>query len=351
MKHFIKAFALLLPLGLSIFFLTCSREEIITNSPPVIQSTKGAYILSEGGFSPGSSKLSLYSVTKDSFYLNIFSGGLLGLFPDGLILFNNFLYLTEQGNFNGPGKLHKLDTTGAVILTSQPFGRNPYSLTIANNKIYVTNGPESNVSVLDINFLTGVKTIGVGAYPQEILSFGNKVFVCNTSVFNGAKDSTVSVIDAISDNVVASITVKMNPSSLAITKDNKLLIGCADSLNRAYIYLTDPNTYVKLDSFLIPEGFDKDITVDKNTNDIYFISYLNDIVKLNLTTKSTSTVLYFNPPAFIYGYGFDYVNKKHYILDAINFTVDGKLYIYNVNGSIEKTFVAGIAPRRVVFKF
>ena len=104
----------------------CTREEIIIPEPPVVLTTNGAYILSEGGVNPGSSKLSFYSITKDSFYTNIFSSGILGLFPSGLIFKSNNLFLTEQGNFGSAGKIYKLDTNGSMLL-SQVVGTNPYS--------------------------------------------------------------------------------------------------------------------------------------------------------------------------------------------------------------------------------
>ena len=195
-----------------LLFSSCTRDAVIIPEPPVVITTNGAYILSEGGVNPGSSKLSFYSIPKDSFYINIFSPGNLGLFPSGLIFKNNNLFVTEQGNFGSAGKIYKLDTNGTTLL-SQVIGTNPYSLTSANNKIYITNGPASNVSVVDMNSLSIIKNIGVGAYPQEILAIGNKVFVCNTSLYGGAQDSTVSVIDATTDNVVKTVIVQKDPSS------------------------------------------------------------------------------------------------------------------------------------------
>ena len=142
------------------------------------QQVSKVYVLSEGSGSPGSAKLSMLDLQNTSYTENIFNPGNLGLFPDGLIYHENHLYLTEQGNFGGSGKIYKLDTLGNV-LNSTTVGRNPYSLTISNDKIYITNGPASNVSVLNLNDLSLVTTVTVGVYPQEILAKNNKVFVAN----------------------------------------------------------------------------------------------------------------------------------------------------------------------------
>lgn len=342
--------AISLALILTFNFIGCDKE----GNPIVpinIATTKGAYILSEGGGSPGSSTLSLYSVVKDSFYLNIFSGGTLGSFPDGLMLYNNSLFVTEQGSFGGAGKIHKLDTTGVVQQSSSPFGTNPYSFSILNSKVYVTNGPSSSVSVLDLGNFSLIKTITVGVYPQEIISLGGKVFVCNTSVFGGTRDSTVSVIDPLLDSVIAKITVRKDPSSLAITNDGKLLIGCPGT--SGYIYKVDPVSLAKLDSIVnLVDGFSKDMSLNSLAGDVFYISNNNNISKVNLSTKLSSTVITNTNPAnsFFYGYAYDEINSKHYVLDARNFVLSGHLYIYNSSGVSEKDFITGVAPRRVIFK-
>ena len=311
------------------------------------QSSK-AYILSEGGFSAGSSKLSLYNFTSNTFTQSIFNPGNLGLYPDGLIFYNNYLYLIEQGNYGTQGKIYKLDTNGTVQ-TSVSFGTNPYSLAIANNKIYATNGPISKVVVLNLNGFGIAKEISVGVYPQEILSYNNTVFVCNTSLYGGSKDSTVSVINALTDSVVARITVRKDPSSLAISKDNKLLIGCPGSNGK--IYKVDLTTYQKTDSISLSSGFAKDMAVDMNTGNIFYINYNNGISYCNFSTGQVNNVISNPNPAvnYFYGYNYDYTIGKHYITDAKNFTVSGSLYIYNSVYSLENTFTTGVAPRRIAF--
>jgi YVTN family beta-propeller protein len=308
-----------------------------------------AYILSEGGFSAGSSKLSLYNIPSNDFTQNIFSPGNIGLYPDGMIFHENHLYVLEQGGFGGEGKIYKLDSNGTVI-NSRSFGTNPYSLVIANGKIYTTNGPAGTVIVLNLNDFSTVKTVNVGVYPQEIIAHGNKVFVCNTSEFGGDSDSTVSVINTATDSVIATITVTKDPSSLAITNDGKILIGCPGSQSK--IYAVDPVTHQKIDSFAVENGFGKDIAVDRNSDNIYYISYANAIARLNLVSRVVTQIIENPNPAavYFYGYNFDYTNNKHLVADAKSFVVNGALNIYNLAGTLEHTYATGIAPRRIVLK-
>jgi len=349
----LKTIITLFLLSAIICFTGC-RDEVVNNIPATIAG-KGVYVLSEGGFSAGSSKLSFYNINTNSISENIFHPGSIGLFPDGLILKDNMLYLLEQGNFNSAGKIYLLDTGGAVDVSSS-IGTNPYSLTIANDKVYITNGPSNNVSVLNLSIWQVTGSIPVGTYPQEIISGGGKVFVCNTSVYQGATDSTVSVIDAATDQVVHTIKVRQTPSSLAFTNDGKLLIGCPGTSATGIIYKYDIDTYSRLDSFVISNGFasgfDRDIRVDPNNDNIYFLCYTNNVVKLNLSTKQSELfITNQNAATEIWtGYNFDAVNGKHYVANAKDFVTSGSLIVFDLNGNMTGTFATGISPRRIVVK-
>lgn len=336
MKKLIYLFAVLIFVSLS----SCSDNNIVN---PVVNTSDGVFLLSEGSFSAGSSKLSYYNSTKDSFYVNVFNPSNLGLYPDGIIKYNNNLFITEQGNFGSAGKIYKTDLNGTLV-SQQSVGTNPYSLTSANNKLYITNGPSSKVSVVDPSSLSTIKEITVGVYPQEILSYNNKVFVCNTSAFGGASDSTVSVIDAATDAIVNTLRVDKDPASLCITNSNKLLVASTGTSGKIYVFETV--TYTLVDSLYSPFGFSKDFSVDRNSDNIFFVGNDGDIIQLDFSTKSFTTLIAKPSNAFIYGYVFDYIGGKHYLADAVNFISNGNIKIYSANGSYIKEYQTGIAPRR-----
>ncbi|HRE42031.1 MAG TPA: T9SS type A sorting domain-containing protein [Ignavibacteria bacterium] len=307
-----------------------------------------AYVLCEGGFSSNSSRLGMYNILQNNYNGNIFTPGNLGLYPDGLIYHQNYLYLLEQGGFGGEGKIHKLDTNGTVVM-SRSFGVNPYSLAISNGKIYTTNGSSRKVIVLDLNSFNTVKEITVGVYPQEIVSVGNRVIVANNSLFGGDQDSSISVIDCQNDSAISRVFFRTEVSSLAISNDGKVFIGCSGDKGR--IYKFDPVSLQRLDSFQLSSGFEDDLTADRNSNDVYYINYFNGISKLNLISKQVTDIINNPDPAnvYFYGYNYDYSMNKHYVADAKSFVVNGALRIYNSAGVQENSFATGIAPRRIVF--
>ncbi|MGV8017592.1 MAG: YncE family protein [Ignavibacteria bacterium] len=335
--------ALYLLFLISALIISSCSDNPVNNT--IITATKGVYILSEGTMSPGSGKLSYYDSAKDTFHINILNQGSFGLFPDGIVSNSGYLYITEQGNYNSAGTIYKTDLNGTVLEQKQ-VGTNPYSLCYENGKFYITNGPAGNVSVLDGN-MNFVKDIQAGVYPQEIVSASGRVYVCNTSVYGGPYDSTITVIDANSNEVLKTLRVDRDPSSLAITNDGKLIAGCPGIGGRIFIF--DTFGYSLSDTLTSPYGFSKDISPDKLSKDVYFIGYAGDIIKLNLDTRVFTKFI--EAPAgtsYIYGYAYDVVNSAHYVLDAKNFSTSGTFSIYNASGQLQKAFTAGVAPRRIL---
>ena len=315
------------------------------------QQLNKVYVLSEGGFTPGSSQLSMLNVQSNELSNSIFSPGNIGLYPDGLFLTDTEIYLSEQGNYGGAGKVYKLDKTGAVIASSE-VGTNPYSLTLTNNKVYITNGSASNVSVINSDDFSLVKDIEVGVYPQEIISNENYVFVANTSLWGGDSDSTISVISTNLDSVINTITVRLNPSSLALTNDNHLLIGCPGSDTNGVIYKVELTNFTKVDSFTIPtHGFGGNIYVNNETNKIYFTASFNDIIEFDLNSKESKRVVQPLDATYIYGYNYDMISNVHYLLDAKDFSANGNLLTYNSEGELLNTYETGVAPKRVVLDY
>lgn len=311
------------------------------------QQLNGVYVLSEGGFSSGTSMLSKINSQNNEFTQNIFNDGDIGLYPDGLIVANENIYLLVQGSFGGSGKLYKLDTSGNVLL-SKEVGTNPYSLAYSNNKIYITNGPASSVTVVNESDFTSVKEISVGVYPQEIIAYEGNIYVANNSLWGGDSDSTVTVINSETDEVINTITVKPDPSSLAISNEGDLLIGCPSGI----IYEVELQSFAKVDSFEISDlGFGKDICVDKNSDMIYFKSMSNVIAGLNLSTGETEIAVEDNNILFTYGYGYDYISGNHYLTDAKDFSSNGALHIYNGEGVLLNSYETSIAPRRIAFEY
>lgn len=335
-----------------VFLQGCYRDEIIiTTNPSTLPHKLGVYVLSEGNGIANQSALSFLSYANGDFSYNITFPSVLGLYPDGIVDYSGTLYVTERGSPGNSGKIYKIDTTG-VISASNSIGLNPYSLAVFNSKAYCTNGPDSSVSVIDLNSMAEIKRIRVGINPQEIIGINNRVFAANTRLPSGRIDSTVSVIDVNTDEQIFKIKVNTAPSSLAISKEGFLLVGTSGNGGMIYKY-SPTNPYQKLDSFFVNSLTVGDISVDYNSNVLYFISNRNSIVRLDLSSRVTTTIITAgssNEVEYINGYAYDFKSQKHYIADAKDFTRPGYLYKFNSTGQAEAGYQTGISPRRVLIR-
>jgi YVTN family beta-propeller protein len=166
-----------------------------------------------------------------------------------------FLYVVLNGN----NQLVKQDfITGDIIWTIDP-GVAPYGITLASEKLYITNWAgrhpelddkevagvpwgsarvdnksggatrEGSITVIDPNEGTIIKRLEVGLHPNEIISDkkGRFVYICNSNSDN------ISVINTLTDEITETISVRLqpeinpffgdSPNGLCLSPDEKLL--------------------------------------------------------------------------------------------------------------------------------
>ena len=137
--------------------------------------------------------------------------------------------------------------------TNSPFGA---AATPDGTELWVTESGGNTVTVFDATSNAVKATIVVGIYPQAIAISpdGSTAYVANTGPNTGAGGSTtVSVISTSTKAVTADVQVGEAPRGVAITPDGTLaLVTCADGL---YAISTDGNAVTKSPvSFQSPLG-------------------------------------------------------------------------------------------------
>jgi YVTN family beta-propeller protein len=112
--------------------------------------------------------------------------------------------------------------TVPVVLDRVAVGKHPDGMALLSDgsKLYVTNRDSDTVSVLEVGpspfYLTLIKTIAVGKKPLGIAATRDGSFVAGDYVYVANQiDDTVSVIDAVTDQVITTILVGMHPSGVA----------------------------------------------------------------------------------------------------------------------------------------
>jgi YVTN family beta-propeller protein len=327
-------------------------ENVITPVPNVT----GVYVLNEGMFGdPTGARLTLYDVRKDSAYQNVFesanSGASLGSVGDDMVIHNGKAYFVMSGSNN----IVAMDMSSNQKLQEVRFpGSAVHDLLIdsTRNKLFVTRLYSSSVYVLNLSLLQVIDSIRVGANPQGMALIGDKLFVCNSGY---GDDSTVTVVNANTNVVTATIKLTRGPSGAAIAPDGKLWVVCAGKtfgapIVNGRVFIVDPATNAKVDSLAFTGDLYGAIVVSSDGY-AYVIGssagFGGSIHRISTSSKSVN--LNFITGTF-YGIGYDDVAREIYASDAKSFTSDGEVKIYTNAGALRKTFPALKGPAVFGFK-
>jgi len=169
--------------------------------------------------------------------------------------------------------------TGSEIEESPiSVGADPQGMTIANNKLYVANEWDNNVSVIDIDPTSSSRwqklayNISVGKSPADLATSQDGSFVY---VVNSGSD-TVSVIDTATDQVIDTLTVGDCPLRMATSGNILYVINYRDG-NVSMINMT---TNTVLSSTFVVGNYPKGIAVTADGETIYVVNNGSESVSI-----------------------------------------------------------------------
>lgn len=147
----------------------------------------------------------------------------------------NLLYAANRGGDPGPGHISVFDIATGKVISKIPVDISPYDIQFNEDGslLYVSNWGSNNVGVIDVAAGKVVATIPTGANPNDLqLSADGRLFVSN------GNENTVSVIDTKKRQAIETIhvgpTVRApqgsTPNALALdAKNNMLFVANADN--------------------------------------------------------------------------------------------------------------------------
>jgi DNA-binding beta-propeller fold protein YncE len=182
---------------------------------------------------------------------------------------------------------------------------------------------------------------------------GDKIYVACSGGF--ASDSSVYVINTITDAVDQILKVGANPNYIIKTDNQTLFVLCSGRWTSDYKSLEAYGSLVKIN------------TADNSFTKLFELSDLNNSQPNSLTSNGSN--LYFNfggtvyqqsitgstfeNNSFItrnfYGLGVDPISNKLYAADAGNFSNAGKVLRYDLTGNVIDSFNVAVAPNGFYF--
>lgn len=342
----------------SLFLASCSNDND-DNQEPLGSYDKGVLILNQGGFGHGDASVSYLSDDFATQQNNIFAlvnpSITLGDTGQDMGFVNDLAYIV----LNYSNKIEVVNRyTMEHVATISTGLDNPRYITFSNGKGFVTNWGDGGsttddfVAVLNLSTNTVSSTIPVAEGPERIIEHNNKLYVAHAGGYGFG--STVSVINASTNAFVTSINVGDVPNSLEI-EGNSLYVICGGKPSWSGTETAGKFVKINLSNNTVTTSLDFSVATHPSNLDVvdnsFYYTVDAGIFKSTLTATTLPTTEFFSTTSQgVYGvYSFAVKDNKFYVGDALDYSSNGKVYVYSATGTLEHDYTVGVIPAGFYF--
>lgn len=345
----------LLLISVLLFLQSCNLD---SDTPdPVVPGGmgNGFYVLNQGNFTAGNSSLSFYSYDSTKINNNVFykvNGAPLGDVAQSMTFRENIAYIVV----NNSGFIYVVNAStcnylGKVIGLTSP--RN--MLFIDNQKAYISDFLDKNITVIDPATLQILGTIPMGKSTENLVMVGTKVFATNWSAYNQTgSNNTIQVIDATLDRLVDSIQVVKEPNSMVVDKNNMIwVLSSGGYLNEEVpaLHCINPESLEIYKTFYFDsnELSPEHLSINGTGDTLYYLN--NGIYRMGISESSLpSSAFIEGGMRYFYTIGIDPKSSQIVATDAGNYVQNGTVYRFSASGIMIDSVQAGIIPGFIGFK-
>ena len=331
-------------------FFSCSNDEDVPVAPIPGAYENGFFVINEGSSAKGTVSFisnDLNTVQQD-IYGDVNSNDALGgfvqsMFFDGEKAYvisgsSNRITIVDRKTFKVIGKI----TTGLV---------NPRYGVVVNGKAYVTNAnsydsptnaTDDFVAVFNLSNNTLETSIPLNTTADKIINDSGKLYIIEP--YN---NSSVLVVNTATNILETPINIGVSANSMEINNGFLYVIRNPFGVNSELVKIKlSDKTFTTL-----PFSLQNVKNLDIYENKIYYTAvksaYAMDIAA---TTASTTPILtYISASTYGEMYGFSVNKNRIFVADSPGFTVNGKVYIYSLTGTLQKPIDVGVAPNSFNF--
>jgi YVTN family beta-propeller protein len=326
------------------------------------EGSEGFFVVNEGSFGAGNASISFYDRSDDAVSNNVFNttnGIPLGDQAQSMTVHEGKGYIVVQNS----GKLEVVDgDSWEQIATITDGIESPRYFVGANEtKGYVSDwgdGFSGSVKVIDLTSNSVTKTIPVGSGPNQMLITGSNLFVTNGGGFG--IDSTVAVIDMITDELVENHVLSYNPNSIVMDNDGDLWVATSgftayDADFNIDVESSLPGKLIQLDQqgeikrSIDFEGIGgpSNVLITGSGSNLAYL-YGGQIYTLS-TSASEAPQMPINDD-FYYGISWDFVDQQLVGCKAPDFSSPGSIEFISTDGNVLSSYTVGIAPNSIAFR-
>lgn len=338
----------------------CNPDDDTQPTPEV--KTNSVFVVNEGSFGTPNGTVSLFDVeSKRVTALDIFKSAnngqdLLADVAQHMAIANGRGYIVA--NNNSKLVIVSLPDFKLAGTVTTPLAQPRYVVVASADKAYVSEWIQApyptpvtgRVAVIDLRTNTVTRTIAVGKAPEEMLLTGGKLFVAN-----GA-DNTVTVINTATDAVETTLTVGPNPASFAQDRNGRIWVlgnGSTDYVNPANsvkgslsdFAATAPYTVRKRD-FTFTPGYGARLRRNAAGDQLY-VRGGGALYRVGITEATLPTTPFIRRS--LYGLDVDPNDGTLYAGIALSYSGPGRIVRYQPNGTPLDSATVGILPNGFAF--
>ena len=344
--------------GISMIYVIISQACDQKKVPLTADYSHGILITNEGAFNHNNGTLSFYNPSGNMLTNDIFYASNHRALGD---IVQSFTEMNGKGFIvvNNSEKIEVVKTSDFSSIGTMQASYPRFLIPVDSARAYLTNGSfPGQVLVVNTLALAITDTIWVGNQPEHLLKVGNNVLVANGKWGN---DSTISVIDAGTDQLLENVYIGDGPSNLVEGKDHSVWVLC-EGINQysgkpetnSSLVKIDAGTYNILSATVVGQmgdGYNPYLLARDNNGNIYYVE-ADGVHKVEQPSSSINDQLLINwhnsSESIIYGLAVDQQTGNLYVLEAKGFASAGMLHVYDPSGSELRSFEVGIAPNGAV---
>lgn len=356
-----------------LFLSSCMKDNSLRNFNRLHANKVGhdVFIVNQGNFGYGNSSLSYYNPVTKTVLNNIFykTNALpLGDVANSMTIHNSLAYIV----INNSGKIYIINKNTFQYVGKITGFTSPRNIRFINNyKAYVTDMYSKSIQIVNPQTMKITGHINIDNHnpnfsqhnSEQIVLYQNLAFVNSWSY-----DNKILVINTNTNQLIDSITVPKQPNTMVLDKNNKLWVlsdggysGSPYGQEMAALTQIDPKTKQVIKTYTFSNMADSPtgLCINPAKDTLYYLnpaSYggkvkLPGVYAMSITASSLpKTPLINQNSKNFYALGDDPGNGTIYVSDAMDYTEDGKVFVYSPTGNVEDSLTVGIIPGSFCFK-